>query len=272
MEKQIDVISINRYFGNIGNAHKRCNGSFHHIVYSRAAILRKRKLCKLKGKTKVKVLVACEESQAVCTAFREKGHEAYSCDIQDCSGGHPEWHIMQDVLPLLNGACEFYTTDGQAHKIEGKWDLIIAHPPCTYLSNAGAARLYPKKGEINEERYKKGLEAKKFFMEFFNADCEKVCIENPIPTRIYNLPQYTQTIQPYEHGHPYSKKTCLWLKGLQKITPTNLVEPLCSWVSGGSKDKHGNRRKNCGTKFRDSKIRSKTFEGIAKAMADQWGK
>lgn len=217
------------------------------------------------------VLVACEESQRVCTVFREKGHNAYSCDIIECSGGHPEWHIKQDVLPLINGNCEFTTEDGIYHKLVGKWDLIIAHPPCTYLSNAGAARLYPTKGNLNLERYNKGLEAKEFFMKFYNADCEKIVIENPIPTRIYELPQYTQTIQPYEHGEPWSKKTCLWLKGLPLLKPTNIVKPLCSWVSGGSKDNHGNKRANQGMKFRDSKTKSKTFIGIAKAMAEQWG-
>lgn len=218
------------------------------------------------------VLVACEESQAVTKAFRKLGHEAFSCDIQECSGGHPEWHIKGDVLPLLNGNVWFKTDDGEEHVIVGKWDMIIAHPPCTYLSNAGAARLYPKKGQLNEERYQLGLKAKEFFMEFFNADCERIAIENPIPTRIYGLPQYTQIIQPYEYGHPFSKKTCLWLKGLPKLTATEIVaENIISWVSGGSKDNHGNPRKNKGTAFRDSKTRSKTFPGIAKAMAEQWG-
>ena len=108
----------------------------------------------------MKVLVACEESQRVCSAFRALGHEAYSCDIIDCSGGHYEWHIKQDVLPLLNGNCKFTTADGAEHTISSKWDLIIAHPPCTYLSNAGACRLYPKKGQLDQERYKKGLQAK----------------------------------------------------------------------------------------------------------------
>lgn len=122
----------------------------------------------------MKVLVACEESQRVCTAFRERGHEAYSCDIIECSGGHPEWHIIQDVLPLLNGFCGFDTMDGVHHYIGRRWDLIIAHPPCTYLSNAGAARLFPRKGELNRERYEKGLLAKEFFLRFLNADCEKL--------------------------------------------------------------------------------------------------
>ena len=148
--------------------------------------------------------------------------------------------------------------------------MIIAHPPCTYLSNAGAARLYPKKGQLNEERYQLGLKAKDFFMNFINADCDKIAVENPIPTRIYGLPPYSQIIQPCEYGHPYRKRTCLWLKNLPKLRPTDVVEPVCSWVSGGSKDSHGNKRSNTGMKFRDSKTKSKTFPGIAKAMAEQW--
>lgn len=220
----------------------------------------------------MKVLVACEESQAVCKAFRKRGHEAYSCDIMECSGGHPEWHIKQDVLPLLNGRCEFNTCDGELHTISGKWDLIIGHPPCTYLSNAGSVRLYPKRGQLNQERYSKGLKAKEFFMCFYNADCDKIAIENPIPIRVYNLPPYQQIIQPFEHGHPYSKKTCLWLKGLPKIKPTKIItDNITSWVSGGSKDSNGTLRKNKGTVFRDSLTRSKTFHGIAAAMAEQWG-
>lgn len=148
----------------------------------------------------MRVLVACEESQRVCIAFRERGHEAYSCDILPPSGGHPEWHIQGDVLPLL----------------KEKWDLIIAHPPCTYLSNAGAARLYKVidgKSYIERERFEKGLDAKEFFMEFYNADCDKIAIENPIPSAVYRLPKYTQTIQPYEFGHPYTKKPAYGSKG-----------------------------------------------------------
>lgn len=209
--------------------------------------------------------------------MRKLGHEAYSCDIQEPSGGHPEWHILGDVLKILNwrdhgnncGGIWFKTMDGEFHAVE-KWDMIIAHPPCTYLSNAGAARLYPKKGQLNKERYQLGLMAKEFFMNFINADCDKIAVENPIPIRIYDLPQYSQIIQPYEYGHPYSKKTCLWLKNLPKLQPTNIVKPICSWVSGGSKDTRGNKRNNTGMKFRDSKTRAKTFPGIAKAMAEQW--
>ena len=209
----------------------------------------------------MKILVACEESQAVCTAMRKNGHESYSCDIIDCSGGHPEWHIKQEVLPLLNGRCEFATCDGTKHSIEGKWDMIIAHPPCTYLSNAGARHLY-QKGELNESRLEKGLAAKEFFMLFYNADCPRIAIENPTPSKIYGLPQYCQVIQPYQFGHPFSKRTCLWLKGLPLLVPTDIVEVSQStkvpgnWFNKGGKDRQKNR--------------SKTFPGVAKAMADQW--
>lgn len=219
----------------------------------------------------MKILVACEESQAVCIELRKLGHEAYSCDLFECSGGHPEWHIIGDVLPLLNGDCLLNFQDEFDAYLKGKWDMIIAFPPCTYLSNAGAARLYPKKGQLNEERYKKGLKGKEFFMQFYNADCDKIAIENPIATKIFDLPPYSQIIQPYEYGHPYSKKTCLWLKGLPKLQPAEIItENIISWVSGGSKDQNGNPRKQSGTKFRDSKTKSKTFQGIAKAMANQW--
>lgn len=217
-----------------------------------------------KHKNKMKVLVACEESQRVCIEFRKRGHEAYSCDIQDCSGGHPEWHIKDNVLGILNGNCGFMTTDGKIHSIVGKWDLIIAHPPCTYLSNAGARFLYPK-GILNEERLKLGLEAKSFFMKFYNADCHKIVIENPIPSKIFGLPPYTQTIQPYEFGHPFQKKTCLWIKGVQQLKPTDIVSEenrqstkiAGNWFNKGGKDRQKNR--------------AKTFPGIAKAMAEQWG-
>lgn len=222
----------------------------------------------------MKVLIACEESQAVCKAFRAKGHEAYSADMQDCSGGHPEWHIKGDVLPIINGNADFVTMDGTAHRIDGKWDLLIAHPPCTYLSNAGAARLYKKIGEksyVELERLSKGFDAKEFFLKFLNASIDKIAVENPIPSGVYRLPKYSQVIQPYEYGHPYSKRTCLWLKGLPKFEPTEIVKPICSWVSGGSKKADGSHRENKGTAFRDSKRRSKTFPGIAKAMAEQWG-
>lgn len=220
----------------------------------------------------MKVLVACEESQRVCIAFREKGHEAYSCDILEPSGGHPEWHILGDVLKVIGGGT-VVTMDGKPHNI-GKWDLMIAHPPCTYLSNAGAARLYKIiDGEtyVKRDRLEKGMDAKEFFLKFLNAECDRICVENPIPSGVYRLPKYTQTIQPYEFGHPFKKKTCLWLKGLPALKPTNVVDAEVSWVSGGSKKADGSKRENTGTKIRDSKTRSKTFLGIARAMAEQWG-
>lgn len=229
----------------------------------------------------MKVLVACEESQAVCKAFREKGHEAYSCDIIECSGGHPEWHIKGDVLNVLNPqktfpneleGIEFFTMDNELHYFVGKWDLIIAHPPCTYLTNAGARWLWAG-GKLNVERFAKGTLATRFFLAIYNAQCERIAIENPVPSSVFGLPEYTQIIQPYEHGHPFTKKTCLWLKGLQPITPTNVVKPE---KGRRFQQKNGNWRYSCwemdqrGGKDR-AKERSKTFPGIAKAMAEQWG-
>lgn len=220
----------------------------------------------------MRVLVACEESQRVCTAFRERGHEAYSCDIVEPSGGHPEWHVKADAAVVLNGGA-FQTMDGK-HHYAAKWDMLIAHPPCTYLSNAGACRLYKViDGEtwVNRDRLEKGMDAKEFFLKFWNCDIEKVCIENPIPSGVYRMPKYAQTIQPYEFGDPYSKKTCLWLKGLPDLIPTNVVMPIKPWVNAGSKKGNGEPRRNPGMDFRDGKTRSKTFPGIARAMAEQWG-
>jgi site-specific DNA-cytosine methylase len=195
----------------------------------------------------MKILVACEESQAVCKAFRAKGHEAYSCDILPCSGGYPEWHIQGDAL------IEAYS---------GKYDMMIAHPPCTYLSNAGARFLYPK-GILNHDRYEQGLEAKEFFLKLLNAPIEKICVENPIQSTIFEIEKYTQTIEPYYFGHPFKKKTCLWLKNLPELKPTKMLEkPESTKVVGNWFNKGGKERQ---------KNRSKTFQGIADAMAEQWG-
>lgn len=210
----------------------------------------------------MKVLIACEESQRVCAAFRAKGHDAYSCDIQEESGGHPEWHIMGDVLPLLNGNCEFVTRAGDHVKIVGKWDLIIAHPPCTYISNAGARFLYPN-GVLNEERLKKGIQATHFFLHFLYADCEKIAIENPIPSKVFCLPEYDQVIQPWMFGHPVQKKTCLWLKNLPPLFATQIMYERQSSKVAGNWFNHGGKDRQ--------KNRAKTFTGIAKAMAEQWG-
>ena len=203
----------------------------------------------------MRILVACEESQEVCKAFRFLGHEAYSCDIQPCSGGYPDWHLQVDALEML-----------KLH-----WDMIIAFPPCTYLTNAGAVRMRVK-GEIVQERFKKAMVAKDFFLRFYHADCPKIAIENPTPMKIVGLPSYTQVIQPYYFGHPYSKRTCLWLKGLPPLMPTEIVFDHEPFVNGGNKDSHGNYRRFQGRKERDPKIRSKTFPGIAAAMAEQWGR
>ena len=203
----------------------------------------------------MKVLIACEESQAVCKAFRARGFEAYSCDIQECSGGRPEWHLQVDALELL----------------KMRWDLIIAHPPCTYMTNAGAVRMRVK-GEIQQERFEKAMEAKAFFLRFLNADCEHIAIENPVPMKLIGLPPYTQIIQPWQFGHAYTKKTCLWLKNLPLLVPTNIIrEGVQPYVNGGCKDAHGNYRRFQGRKERDPKTRAKTFPGIAEAMAEQWG-
>lgn len=215
-------------------------------------------------------LVACEESQRVTMALRALGVNAFSCDIDVPSGGHPEWHIQQDVIPLINGDCSFTTNGGGHHEIVGPWDLLIAHPPCTYLTSSGAVRLRVK-GEIQQERYQKGLEAKEFFMEFYNARCSHICVENPTPIKLYQLPPYSQIIQPWQYGHAYTKRTCLWLKGLPILEPTKIItEGIQPWVNGGNKDVHGNYRQFKGRNERDPKNRSKTFPGIAQAMAEQW--
>ena len=195
----------------------------------------------------MRILVACEESQVVTIELRKLGHEAYSCDIIPPSGGHPEWHLQQDVLPLLE---------------RERWDMIIAFPPCTYLSNAGARHLFPK-GQLNLERYQKGLAGKEFFLKFLNADCPRIAVENPGSSKIYNMPPYTQEIQPWQFGHPYTKRTRLWLKGLPLLQPTNIVKPIAPWVNA-----HSNQH----AQAHNALTRSKTFPGIAKAMAEQWTK
>lgn len=198
--------------------------------------------------------MACEESQAVTIELRKLGHDAYSCDIQPCSGGHPEWHLQVDALEML----------------KLRWDMIIAHPPCTYLTNAGARWLFAG-GVLNEERYKHGIEAKAFFMRFLDANCPRVAVENPVPSAIFHLPPASQTIQPYEFGHPYSKKTCLWTKGLPPLLPTELIADYVPYVSSGTYSKtHDPRYKGASRSGGSAKTRSKTFPGIARAMAMQW--
>ena len=218
------------------------------------------------------VLVACEESQRVCAAFGEKGHNAFSCDIEPCSGGHPEWHIMQDVIPLLNGRCSFRTMDGFEHSIDEKWDLIIAFPPCTYLTTTGNRWFnIDRYGEKAILRYKYREEAIGFFMAFVNADCEKIAIENPVGIMSSEWRKPNQIINPWQFGDAFEKKTCLWLKGLPELTHTNIVEipPRKKFDSGKSMPSWYAEAWHLPKEER-AKLRSKTFPGIAKAMAEQW--
>ena len=204
----------------------------------------------------MRVIIGCEESQEVCKAFRRLGHEAYSCDVLPCSGGHPEWHIQDDCLKHLD--------DG--------WDLGIFHPPCTYLSKAGACRLYKKAGIVDRGRLAHGMEAKSFFLKLLNSKIPKIAVENPTPLKIYKLPIHSQVIQPYMFGHPFSKRTLLWLKGLPLLKPTNIVKdyvPFLPSNTGGKK--RGQMFRVEKERVRDPKIASKTFTGIAEAMATQWG-
>ena len=219
---------------------------------------------------RMNVLIACEESQRVCIEFRKLGHRAFSCDIVECSGGHPEWHIQGDVLPLLNGRTEFKTMDGKSHKITDRWDMIIAFPPCTKTSNAGARHLW-KGGQLNIPRYFDGLCGKGLFLAIWAADCDKVIIENPTPSRGFDYPEPTQKVQPYHFGHPFTKLTLLWERGVPLLVPTDIVEPERTWCPSGSySGKHGEKHRGMFTTDR-AKNRSKTFPGVAKAMAEQWG-
>lgn len=209
----------------------------------------------------MKILVACEESQRVCKAFRKRGHEAYSCDIVFCSGKEPRWHIWANVEPLLNGKCSFRTCDGIEHHVD-KWDMIIAFPPCTYLSRAGSSNLY-KGGKLNEERYDRGQRAAEFFMQIYNADCQRIVIENPVPIKVFGLPKPSQEVEPYYFGVPVTKKTYLWLKGVPYLCPTNVVEPIYTFTTYP-------QFKNSFGKYRQ-RNRSRTFEEVAEAMALSWG-
>lgn len=210
----------------------------------------------------MKVLVACEESQAVAKAFRKLGHEAYSCDIQDCSGGEPQWHIKGDAL------VEAYS---------GKYDLMIAHPPCTYLAVSGARWMYNKDGSVNKERLTNQRKALNFVQKLLDAPIEKIAIENPVSVISTQIKKPDQIIQPFEYGHSEAKKTCLWLKNLPKLKPTKIVNKgeFVEWI-----DKNGKKRRQAKwyldvltkakTRAERQKLRSKTYQGIADAMAKQW--
>lgn len=222
-------------------------------------------------KQSLKVLVACEESQEVCKAFRELGHEAYSCDIQEESGGHPEWHILGDVIPYINGDCTFTTRGGQSIRIDGEWDLLIAHPPCTYLSVSGNRWFNEEKyGEKAIQRKRQRVAAADFFMKFIDAKCQHIAVENPIcvMSTFYRKPD--QIIQPYQFGDKARKTTCLWLKGLRVLHPTNIVQPEIIKHKNGKTDPTWHYHTLSLPQQQRSKIRSKTFPGIAKAFAEQW--
>ena len=218
------------------------------------------------------VLIACEESQEVCKAFREKGHRAFSCDIQECSGGHPEWHIQGDVLPLLNGDCTFTTADTHTHTQKGEWDLIIAHPPCTDLAVSGAAWFAEKQHDMRQQK------SCVFFMYFALAHCKHIAVENPIGIMSTCYKKPTQIIHPWMFGDNFSKATCLWLKGLPPLKPQVTERPELEWFEWV--DKKTGKTKRQPKWFADAwklppeeraRVRSKTFPGIAKAMAEQWG-
>ena len=213
----------------------------------------------------MKVLVACEESQEVCKAFRERGHEAYSCDIQDCSGGHPEWHIMGDVIQYINGYCTFFTSGGTWIHIDSAWDLVIAHPPCTDLAVSGARWFPEKQKDFRQQK------ACVFFMQMMLNSADKVAVENPIGimSECYRKPD--QIIQPYQFGHKAKKSTCLWLKNLPKLKPTQIVEPeIVEYKCKNGKIARFSADYGFGAND-GGKRRSKTYSGVAKAMAEQWG-
>ena len=221
----------------------------------------------------MRILVACEESQNVTNELRKLGHEAYSCDIQMHSGSHDEWHICQDVLPLLNGFCKFKTVDGDYHEINSKWDMIIAFPPCTDLCVSGARHFAKKQADGRQQR------SIDFFMKFVNADCDKIAIENPIGIMSTKYRKPDQIIQPWQFGDKYSKSTCLWLKNLPLLVPTKIVEKgeFIEFIDKNGKKKRQAKwyyeaLRNSKNAAERAKIRSKTFPGIANAMATQWTK
>lgn len=222
------------------------------------------------------VLVACEESQEVCKAFRAFGHEAYSCDIQEPSGGHTEWHILDDAVDVVNRPGLITTMDGATHIVT--WDLLIAHPPCTYLTVTGNRWFNTGRyGKKAVRRLQLREEASAFFMAFVNANVCKIAVENPVGYMSTHYRKPDCIIQPYEFGHHARKKTCLWLKGLPTLKPTNIVdagEILPGGYSVGASANYAKDEKGKAMRWNDprtARTRSKTFPGIARAMAEQWG-
>lgn len=229
----------------------------------------------------MKILVACEESQAVTKELRRLGHEAYSCDIIESSGGHPEWHIRWDALALINGNCSFMTEDHELHRIDGKWDMLIAHPPCTYLTVTGNRWFDVERyGEKAVQRYKDRAEAVEFFMAFANADCPRIAIENTIGHMSSAWRKPDQIVHPWQFAlsedEKTEKATCLWLKGLKPLIPRTEEKPKMSyheWTTPDGKKKQQTLwyyKTRCLPHSERAKAASKTFPGIAKAMAEQW--
>ena len=226
----------------------------------------------------LKVLVACEESQAVCKAFRDLGHEAYSCDLQECSGGHPEWHIKGSVIPILGGGVTLQTEDRKQHTIPGLWDLIIAHPPCTYLTITGNRWFKDEYGTSAVGRYYDRMDAIRFFMTIALCSAKHMAIENPvgIMSSVYRKPD--QIIQPWwfdEDGTEETEKgTCLWLKNLPQLTPRNVIKPDIKYheMKSGKRQTEWYYQTRCLPHEERAKAASKTFKGIAGAMAEQWSR
>lgn len=220
-----------------------------------------------------KILVACEESQRVTAAFRALGHEAYSCDVRPPSGGHPEWHTRRSVIPLLGGHCAFHTLDGELHEIDGQWDLIIAFPPCTYLTVTGNRWFNVERyGDKARERIKQRGRAQAFFMLIATADCPRIAIENPVGVMSTFWRKPDQIVHPFFFGDPERKKTCLWLKGLPPLRPTNMVEPnVISYKRGFGTDSLWHMDTIGLPPDERSRLRSQTYPGFAAAMAEQWG-
>ena len=198
----------------------------------------------------MRILVACEYSGIVRNAFLKKGHDAWSCDIlpTESKGNHIQGNVLEHL--------------------DKNWDMMIAHPPCTYLSKAGARWLY-QNNKLNNTRFKKGLKAKEFFLNLLNCNIPKICIENPTPMNIFNLPQSSHHVQPYEYGHPYSKKTLLWLKNLPPLIATNIISKHTTFLPSNTGGKKKGQKSSLG-QVHNWKDSSRTFKGIAEAMANQW--
>lgn len=223
----------------------------------------------------MRVLVACEESQRVCKAFRTRGHQAYSCDIVPCRfTDNPGWHVVCDVFEIIDGYTNFYTQDGAIHDevAAGEWDLIIAHPPCTYLTCTGNRWFSDKYGIKAQERKRQREYAIDFFMRFTKVSCGAMAIENPIGCMSTKYRKPDQIIEPYFFGDPYRKATCLWLKNLPLLKPTNIVDPeIYYYTASNGRIKSDSKWRMTGHTWNRAEIRSQTFPGIAKAMAEQWG-